>query len=341
MWRETDTVAVTPRGVINAIRREFGEDYAVDFDRLVLLIEEAADPDVAAKNHIVRVLRMWIDTGFKPADLIAATLELRDTLGDLGAPPRQKRNPYADELVPSTWQTPSRWRLDARAKLDALTQRFRLHIGDLDFRSRDHRFDTEDFPAAVVPKPSVLAVRKGIKDPYGSGYPDLLNAVLSEFPRWPKTSGPGGVAATILEKHLRLYEQLELHPMTRTWLEKLERESRSDFIAFPCQIGERWRGSSMARFTWHAEHEDFQVGLFWREVPLPAYVVLIELLLQPQRLASPSVLGIDCPGDVVHERFGFRSNGLCLAYGHETLHLLARPRDRPDAMFASATGLMR
>jgi hypothetical protein len=342
MWRETDTVAVTPGGVIAAIRREFGPDYAVSFERLQALIEEAAGPDSGeSKNHIVRVIRMWIDIGLKPADLLAAVIEMRGTHGEFAPLPDRKRNPYADDLVPSEWPMPAKWRITIREKIERLENLFGPMMMKNDFPSHEHRFDTEDFPCAIVPKPSILAARKGIKDPYGSGYPDLLSAVAGSFRHWSAMCGPNAIAATILEKHLGLYESLGLHPLTRTWLERLERDTKGDLLAFPCQIGSRWRGSSMARVSWHAEHEDFQIGLFWREVPLPAYVALIELMIQPGRLCGPGLLSIDCPGDVVHKRFGYRSNGLCLAYGHDMLHLLPRPRDRPDAMFASATALMR
>jgi hypothetical protein len=346
MWRETDTVAVTPGGVIAAIRREFGPDYAVSFDRLAVLIEEAVDPDSReSKNHIVRIIRMWIDIGLKPTDLLAAVIEMRGMYAETVPSADRRRNPHADELVQSDWPIPADWRTTIDKKIVRLKHLFGPLTVKSDFPSHQHRFDTEDFPCAVVPKPSFLASRHGIKDPYGAGYPDLLSVVVSAFPHslntwWPMTN-TGAIAATILEKQLRLYERFELQPLTRTWLEKLEAETKGDLLSFPCQAGSRWRGSSMARVAWHAEHGDYQIGLFWREVPLPAYVALIELILQPRRLSSPGVLAIDCPGDIVYERFGYRANGLCLAYGHDTLHLLPRPRDRPDAMFASATALMR
>ena len=344
MYRRTDTVAVTPLQAIRAIRRAFGGDYAVEPVRLSSALEEAIMPGSEhSRNHIVRVFRMLMELGLAPADLAAAVAAQRETDNE-PLPSSRSANPFGDELVESSVEpSKSRCTKDGRTKFRTFAE-YHLPYAKLDgidvaphppIETAVNLLTEQEFECAVVVKPSVFARHHDVEDPYGEGYRDLLCALAHRVRMSYQRHATGAVSASFLELE---HGRVTLHPLARRWLERAERETPGDFLALPVQTGKRWRGSSMERVAWHCQYADFRIGLFWTEVPLPAYVALFELWFDPYRLAADA-LAIDCPGDLVEERSGARPGGLSLVRGRGNLHRVPRGRHRPDARHAPATGL--
>jgi hypothetical protein len=135
----------------------------------------------------------------------------------------------------------------------------------------------------VVPKPSSVAAKLVIENPYGEGYGQLLESTV--------------LAHLASQRKFKNYRAGELTPdrvrvrqSAADAIRKLEDETPGDFLVFAAQTGKKWGGYSPRNSRWKMERGT-------AEFALPAWVVGHIVLTNPTRLDKNEHLFIDCPGD--------------------------------------------
>ena len=137
----------------------------------------------------------------------------------------------------------------------------------------------------VVPKPSSIAAKLRISDPFGEGYGQMLEASV--------------LAHLASQRKFHNYRAGELTPdrvrvrqSAAYAIRKLEEEQpEGDFLVFPAQTGKKWGGYSPQNAQWNIERKSEN------EFPLPAWCVGHIILTNPTRLDRYEILWIACPGD--------------------------------------------
>lgn len=137
----------------------------------------------------------------------------------------------------------------------------------------------------VIPKPTVLAARLGIADPWNDF------GVLTE---------QGPIAVLNSQRTFTFWRKGEMGPAryqlaksAKDALQALEQRQLGDVLVFPAQTGMLYRGFSPRSARWEIEHV---VVPLW-QWPLPTYVVGWMLFANQHRLTKFEHLCIDCPGD--------------------------------------------
>lgn len=135
----------------------------------------------------------------------------------------------------------------------------------------------------VIPKPSSVAARMGINDPYGAGYYQLLETTVlvylarqQKFSNWLEEETGRG--------HLRMRES------TADALQRLEEEQSGDYLVFAAQLGTKWD-----RYIPHDAKSEMELSN--NEFPLPAWVVGHILLTGCEIHGEFEHVIIDCVGD--------------------------------------------
>lgn len=135
----------------------------------------------------------------------------------------------------------------------------------------------------VIPKPTRVAAKLGIENPYGEGYGQLLETtVLTHLASQRKFYNYRAGELTA--------DRVRMRQSAANALRKLEEETPGDFLVFPAQTGQKWGGYSPRNARFEMERGTI-------EFPLPAWVVGHVLLTRPKRLYQYEHLAIDCPGD--------------------------------------------
>ncbi|HEY4695056.1 MAG TPA: hypothetical protein VIH52_03820 [Candidatus Nanoarchaeia archaeon] len=180
----------------------------------------------------------------------------------------------------------------------------------------------------VVPKPSSVAAKLGINDPYGAGYGQLLEAAV--------------LTHLAGQRNFHNYRAGELTPdrvrvrqSTAEALRKLEEATPGDFLVFFAQTGKKWGGYSPRNARWEMERAA-------SEFALPAWCVGNILLTNPNRLDKFEHLCIDCPGD----EYRFKPVGefelcLCFDFDSDELHFGRGFVVRANGSYGSASGFAR
>jgi len=219
-------------------------------------------------------------------------------------------NPYASEVTESNYGYPAAYKSRNMAgqveTLQKIYKDFHLDASHVVSVAASIKLPEGAELLQVVPKLSVIAKAKGIRDPYGDGYGkslELMLAAISASGRAFKNYREGALT----KKHVRLLAS------TRKVLIKLERETPGDFLVIPIQSGLLYRGSSVRRSVWEIEHSSNQ----WA---LPSWVIGHHLLTHPERLTSNGDLFIDCAGDEYSpDADGGFTCYLCFSFGHGQL----------------------
>lgn len=167
----------------------------------------------------------------------------------------------------------------------------------------------------ILPKLSSVAVRLGIKDPFGEDYGRLLEATILAHLR--KQRGNFYDWCTFDSKTA----QIRLLEATATTLQNLERETRGDFLVFAAQTGSKYAGFSFRAALWEIEHAKDPA-----EFPLPTWCVGNIIYTHPERLHASHQKGydylfIDCAGDESKQEmfclgFDRHVDGLRFSYHH-------------------------
>lgn len=163
----------------------------------------------------------------------------------------------------------------------------------------------------VVPKPSSVAAKLVIDNPFTSGYGQLLEAtVLAYLSKERKFTNYRAGELTA--------DRLRMRQSAVDGLRKMEEEIPGDFLVIAAQTGLKWGGYSPRNTRWEMEHGT-------TEFPLPAWVAGHIILTNPKRLEKNEHLIIDCPGD--EYRFGAgKGFGVCLYFSFESGRLYLSSR---------------
>ena len=159
----------------------------------------------------------------------------------------------------------------------------------------------------VCPKPSGVAAKLGISEPFGEGYGQMLEAsVLDHLARQRRFYNCHGGNMTS--------DDVRMRQTAVDAIRKLEAEHpEGDFLVFPAQTGLKWGGYSPQNACWEIEHKsEF-------EFPLPAWFGGHIILSNQARLKAHEILVIDCPGDKY--RFGGGS-AECLSFSFDSGRLV-------------------
>lgn len=179
----------------------------------------------------------------------------------------------------------------------------------------------------VVPKPTVVANRLGIGDPW-TNFGALteqgpITALSGQrpFKNWR--------AGEIGNNRYRIADS------ARSALQEFEREQSGDVLVFPAQTGKLYAGFSVRNARWEIEHA--RNPSQW---PLPSYVVAWILYANEGRLAAYEHLAIDCPGD--EYKLGAESGrALCFGWSDGGLRFSSSFVGGPYGSFGSASGFAR
>jgi len=332
-------VVLSAKKAIMDLYREFYGVWDVEPETLLGYLGEAFTSEgERSPNHIVRVLRMLVRNGHRPEDLIETVCLIQREGGFVPQPTKQRiSNPYADEVVPTGWGYPRGYEpMDFWGQVRELSRFFPGVIGTGDRVERP--VSCEGFHPIVVPKLEALGRAWNVRDPYGYGYETIVRRVADEVQRVFR-SRRSGFAKSPLD--LKDFSRLEPYGSAREALMTLElRQPGSGSVAFPAQLGIRWAGSSMRRVRWHCEETDFEPMAGFREFVLPSYVILIALLLQPERLLNVASLYMFCAGENAVKKGFLGHNGVGFAFGSGVLHFMDCPQSSPDKMYGVPTGLV-
>lgn len=194
-------------------------------------------------------------------------------------------NPFWDEKIEPALEYPKNWEpVSITEQLEAL----RSFYPDLDSSHVESIAENISAPEAadgvfVVPKPSSVAAKRGIEDPFGKGYRRLLEVTVLDH--------------IVKQRNFLYYRGLDVTDDTHRMgqlasdaISRMEEEQSGDYLVFAAQTGKKWAGSSPSFARWEMEH-----GV--REFPLPSWCAAHIILTNPKRLEKYEDLGIDCPGD--------------------------------------------
>lgn len=344
MYRETAFKLITPEQVVLALWEEFevkfsGAAASIEGFRARLL--EAYDPEAHWPvepniRSFRRAVSIFASFGFRLEEMMSAVAALQ-VAGALRPRPRvlppPRLNPYAEERVESEWAYPAGFSpMPLRRKAVLLKNAFAF-LGERDADLVTPPGPCEGMEDMAMVKLSALGKAWKVEDPFGRGYLKIVERLADMVASLHRI----GFAKTLLD--LKGFSRFEMLPETAAALRRLETLNDGKLAAFPGQMGLRWRGSSARRVIWHCRHGRFVPRIGWEEFPLPIYAVLMELLVQPRRLAAGG-LGAYCAGDAVATKsfFGFGRDVIALAFGHDVFQLLDCT-GHPDPMFGPATGL--
>ncbi len=218
----------------------------------------------------------------------------------------QIANPFAEEKTDLRWFYPDGWKPIGLLDQLSVLQGFYPGLNGsrvVDMATRITVPKDAD-GLFVVPKPSSVATKLGIDNPFGEGYGQMLEASV--------------LAHLTSQRKFHNYRAGELTPdrvrvrqSAADAIRKLEEEQpEGDFLVFPAQTGKKWGGYSPRNAQWNIERKSEN------EFPLPAWCVGHIILTNPTRLDRYEILWIDCPED--EYRFGgdveFQS---CLYFGFD------------------------
>lgn len=186
----------------------------------------------------------------------------------------------------------------------------------------------------VVPKPTVLAARLGIEDPWTN-----FGLLIEQ--------GPIAAIASAWEESGRKFtnyrvgkmgsEYYRLNEAAKKALMALEADHPGDVLVFPAQSGKLYAGYCVADSRLVIQQAENPAQ--W---PLPFYVIGWMLYANPDRLTRYEDLAIDAPGD----EYSFEASGgfdyaLYFRFGDGALKFAYRFIDNPDESFGSASGFVR
>ncbi len=186
-------------------------------------------------------------------------------------------------------------------------------------------FDQAD-GLCVVPKPTVLAARLGIANPW------VNFGLLTE---------QGPIAALKAQRPFTFWragemgsERYQLTKSAKDALMELERRQMGDFLVFPAQTGKLYGGFSPRNSQWEIKHATSP----W-QWPLPTYVGGWILYANPHRLGKFEDLCTDFPGAEYRlAADGTFGEALCFDWYDGKLRCHYRSVAYPHEDFGSASG---
>lgn len=240
-------------------------------------------------------------------------------------------NPYTNEKVEPRFFYPEGY------KPNPVEEQVRILLGRFDWLDTSH---VSEFVASwseygqadgiyVIPKPTVLAAKLGIEDPWTNF------GLLAE---------KGPVAALSETRKFYNYrsgrmgpEYYRLHGEAKSELAALEATQPGDVLVFPAQTGRLYAGFSVR----NAQEEIKRVEKPY-QWPLPSYIVGWILFANPHRLTRYEDLAIDCPGD----EYSFEVGGQFevswyFSFSGGKLGFLSRLFGDANGKFGSASGFVR
>lgn len=195
-------------------------------------------------------------------------------------------NPFAEEKTDLRWFYPDGWKpISVEEQLTVLQGFYPdldgSHVAEI---ATGITVPEDTDGLFVVPKPSSIAAKLGINDPFGEGYGQMLESTI--------------LTHLASQRKFHNYRAGELTPdrvrvrqSAADALRNLEEETPGDFLVFAAQTGKKWGGFSPQNARWNIERKSEN------EFPLPAWVVGYIILTNPTRLDRYEILWIDCPGD--------------------------------------------
>lgn len=194
-------------------------------------------------------------------------------------------NPFRDEKKEPTAEYPKNWEpISISEQLEAL-QGFYPNLDSSHVASIAQNISLPEAADAVfvVPKPSIIAAKQNIEDPFGKDYRRLLEVTVLNH--------------IVKQRNFLYYRGLDVTDDTHRIgqlasdaIRRMEEEQPGDYMVFAAQTGKKWAGTSPSYARWEMEHG---VG----EFPLPSWCAAHIILTNPARLENYDDLGIDCPGD--------------------------------------------
>lgn len=331
-------IVLSAEKAILDLHHEFSGLWDVTPETLLRHLEEIArEGGHGSHNHILHTLRMLVRNGHDCDALKAAIKALRESGAFVPAEQASRAfNPFANEIVETEWDYPAGYTPpNFREQITAL-QRFFPELVQCAHPPKMPRA-VEGFHPIVVPKLSSLARLWSVWNPYERGY-EVVIRHLADAVQETYRARRSGFAKTSLD--LKGFMKIAPCEHSSRVLMRLESENpHSHLIAFPGQLGIRWAGSSMRRVRWHCAETDYEPDRGFEEFVLPSYIVMIQLLLCPERLLSVSSLYMFCAGDDAVKRSFFGHNGVGFAFGSGVLHFMDCSQSSPDKMYGVPTGL--
>ncbi len=178
----------------------------------------------------------------------------------------------------------------------------------------------------VIPKPTVLAAKLGIADPWENF------GTLTE--KGPMAALESQRPFTFWRKGEMGPEKYQVAKAAKDALMELERRQMGDFLVFPAQTGKLYGGFSPRNSQWEIKHATSP----W-QWPLPTYVGGWILYANPHRLGKFEDLCIDFPGDEYRlAADGTFGEALCFDWYDGKLRCHYRSVAYPHEDFGSASG---
>lgn len=334
-------VVLTAEKAILDLYFEFSGTWDVEPETLLRHLKEISErKNISSPNHIVHILRMLIRNGHH-WNMLACTVTDLQKEGAFEMNQETETdsqiNPYENEYVKSEWKYPERY---TPLSLEKQIEIFARYYPGLKMPRKPivetHRSD--GFVHMAVPKLSAVAKSWSIEDPFGRGYEAVIRR-LSHVVQTTYRSRRFGFAKSVLD--LEDFSQFMPRNEVREALMRLERQQpHSDVMMFHCQLGLRFRGSSMRRVEWLCDNRAKIRNAPVREFLLPAFVILNQLLIQPERLMNTSALGMYSAGDHVARKGFLGRDGVGFAFGVGVLQFLDYSTSKKDSMFGVPTGLV-
>lgn len=342
-------VYITAKMAIRDLYQEFHELWDVESETLFKYLAQISDKDggsSSSPHHVVHILRMLNRNGHSIEVLGQAIMDLEEegafemkqtTEVSPVVEVHSHVNPYEKEVVKSEWEYPKRY---TPLRLEEQIEVFSRYYPRLKMPRRpiEEEYRSDGFTHMAIPKLSAVAHGWNIKDPFGTGYEAVIKR-LSHVVQTVYRRFRFGFAKSALD--LNEFSRFAPREDVRRALKKLESQQPTcDMMMFHCQMGLRFRGSSMRRIAWLSEERAKVTYASEHEFLLPAYVILSQLLIQPERLMNPSALGMYCAGDQVTRKGFLSRDGIGFAFGEDVLQLLDYSTSKADNMFGVPTGLV-
>lgn len=238
-------------------------------------------------------------------------------------------NPYKNERVTPRFFYPEGY------KPGSVEEQVAILLGRLDWLDTSHvanivaglgQYDQAD-GLYVVPKPTVLARKLGVEDPWTNF------GLLTE---------QGPLAALASQRTFTNYlagelgsDRYRLADSAKTALQMLEANQPGDLLVFPAQTGQLYAGFSTRNSVWEIER-----SVNPKQWPIPAYCVGWMLYANAHRLSANVHLCIDCPGDEYRGASGGLDYALDFAFDAGGLHCSYGFVDYAHDYFGGASGFV-
>lgn len=241
----------------------------------------------------------------------------------------QNQNPYASEHTTPRFFYPEGYKPNlveeqVRLLLELMPDLDASHVEAI---SKSWQTPDEADGIYVIRKPSVVAVRRGVENPWNDF------GTLAE---------KGPLADIAAQRRFTNYRAGQLGPdryratnSAKDPLRALEAEQPGDFLVFPASTGRLFAGYSPRNSRWEVEHSESRF-------PMLLYVGGEILLGNPHRFTRNKDLALDCPGD--EYRFGDSAefgDVLCFSFRDGRLACGRRPADDPRDRCGSGFGFSR